>query len=67
MHSSDYRVMRIYIALFILCGLALGTAGILFVPTKQADAGRTVTTEQAAADAGATVLPTDRKLSVEPK
>lgn len=59
--------MRISIILLILCGLALGAAGIFFVPTVPADAERTVTTEQAAAAAGATVLPTDPNLSVEPK
>ncbi|WP_431202971.1 hypothetical protein ACQ86E_29525 [Bradyrhizobium betae] len=53
--------------LLILCSLALGAAAFLFVPTRQADAERTVTTEQAAADAGATVLPTDPRLRVEPK
>jgi len=53
--------------ILILCILALGTAAVLLVPTKEADAERTVTTGQAAAAAGATVLPTDRKLSVEPK
>jgi hypothetical protein len=53
--------------LIIAASLALGAAGVLLLPAKEADAGRTVTTEQAAADAGATVLPTERKLSIEPK
>jgi hypothetical protein len=59
--------MRMSLILLILCSLALGAAAFLFVPTRQADAERTVTTEQAAADAGATVLPTDPRLRVEPK
>jgi hypothetical protein len=53
--------------LIVAASLALGAAGVLLLPARDADAGRTVTTEQAAADAGATVLPTDRKLSIEPK
>ncbi len=53
--------------LIVAASLALGAAGVLLLPAKEADAGRTVTTEQAAADAGATVLPTDRKLAIEPK
>lgn len=53
--------------LIVAASLALGAAGVLLLPARDADAGRNVTTEQAAADAGATVLPTDRKLSIEPK
>jgi len=67
MGSFDYPAMRMSIIVLILCSLAIGAAAFLFVPTTQADAERTVTTEQAAADAGATVLPTEPKLSVEPK
>ncbi|MBW7968399.1 hypothetical protein [Bradyrhizobium sp. BR 10289] len=59
------RTLPITIA--VLASLALGAAGLLLLPAKEADAGRTVTTEQAAADAGAKVLPTDPKLRIEPK
>lgn len=59
--------MRISLILLIFCSLALGAAAFLFVPTTETDVERTVTTGQAAKDAGATVLPTDPKLSVEPK
>lgn len=55
------------VLLIVAACLALGAAGMLLLPTKQADAGRSTTTEQVAADAGAVVLPTDRKLRVEPK
>lgn len=58
---------NIPVLIIILASIALGVAGVLLLPTKEADASRKVTTEQAAADAGAKVLPTDRKLAIEPK
>jgi hypothetical protein len=55
------------VLIIVLAIIVLGAASVLSLPTREADAARPVTTEQAAADAGATVLPTDPKLSIEPK
>lgn len=67
MASTYIRMRNLPVLLIIAASLALGAAGVLLLPAKDADAGRSVTTEQAAAEAGATVLPTDRKLAIEPK
>ena len=61
-------IMRnVPVLIIILASIALGAAGLFLLPAKEVDAGRTVTTGQAAADAGAVVLPTDPKLRIEPK
>jgi len=62
------RTGPIYLSLLVI--LAISGAGIYLMfatPTVEAETSKTVRTEEAAAAAGARILPTEPKLRIEPK
>jgi hypothetical protein len=61
------RNIPVYLTLAMAVALISAAALLLGMPSDEAKAGKKVTTEQAAATAGARVSPTEPKLRVEPK
>ena len=60
------RIAPLHLTLLV-AGIVVGVALLLATPLVEAEAGKKVTPEQAAAAAGAKVSPTEPKLRIEPK